>query len=95
MGLSEKEVTGLPLHRGSLEDGMEKEVRLVAEKRHRLRGAAETSTGSRTDKHQTEGIKAKKQLSCSSAVGSSSIPQHSLMSTKKRQNRKGKISCVR
>lgn len=36
MGLSEEEVTGLQLHGGSLENGMEREVRLVAEKRHRV-----------------------------------------------------------
>lgn len=36
MGLSEEEVRGLQLHRGSLENGMEREVRLVAGKRPRV-----------------------------------------------------------
>lgn len=71
-------MTGPPLHRGSLEDGVEKEVRLVAAEE------ARAAWGSR-DRHritgkvndQTEGMKATKQWSCSSAMGSSYTPQNS------------------
>lgn len=97
MGLSEEEVTGLQLHRGSLENGMEREVRLVAEKRPGVQavcGSGNKHSITRADTHQTEGRKAKNQWSCSSAVASSDILQNpTYMSTKKRQNWKGEISC--
>lgn len=48
------------MHGGSLENGMNKEVRLVAEKRHRTQAASDRGDKHRitgTDKHQTEWIK--------------------------------------
>lgn len=64
MGLSEEEVTGLQLHRGSLENGMEREVRLVAGKRPRVQavcGSGNKHSITRADTHQTEGRKTKNQ----------------------------------